>query len=98
MAFVFSLSASGPGGGLDGAVFVPGGRPLVTREEVNEDDSTSVDVSVPTVVPDGWFSATLPFESAMFVGGSFASVIVIVNCSSNESDGDPLSVVRMQIA
>ena len=57
--------------------------------------SGSVADSVPTVVPDGWFSATLDFESAMSVGASFTFVTLTVNAFSNTSP--PPSVTRTRI-
>jgi hypothetical protein len=45
--------------------------------------SGSVVVNAPTVVPVGWFSSTLDGDSAMSVGNSLTSLIVIVNCFAN---------------
>ncbi len=57
--------------------------------------SGSVAESVPTVVPDAWFSATLVLDSPMSVGASLTLLTVIVNTFSNVSE--PLSVLRTRI-
>ena len=54
--------------------------------------STSVEESVPTVVPIDAFSATVVAESAMSAGPSLTLVMAIVNCFSKVSP--PRSVDR----
>jgi hypothetical protein len=53
-----------------------------TSVYVNVDESTSVEVSVPTCVLVGWFSATVAGDSAMFVTGSEPSRTWTVNVCS----------------
>ncbi len=57
--------------------------------------SGSVAESVPTVVPEAWFSATVELESAMSVGCSLTLLTEIVKTFSNVSR--PLSVARTRI-
>ena len=57
--------------------------------------SGSVVLSVPTVVPTGWFSATLEGESAMLVGAWFRLSTLTVSASSTYRP--PWSVERTRM-